>query len=164
MKKNQDLVTTKLEELGVQIPQPGNASDGQPADLPAPVPPPAPEPPQKIVLDDAAPDVIGYPAAPSAVAVATGVPRLLNDMGDELPLDDGELVVGRDAGLGLSLPDESTVSRRHASLTKQGARVTLRDLGSTNGTYVNGARLQGEAELRPGDSVQFGAVRFRYEA
>ncbi|HEY0867434.1 MAG TPA: FHA domain-containing protein [Fimbriimonas sp.] len=168
MKKNQDLVTTKLEDLGVQIPKPGTASDGQPADLPAPIPPPAPEPPQKIVLDDAAPDILGAPAtvpvaAPMA-AVATGQPRLLNDQGDELPLEEGELTVGREAGTGLSLPDESTVSRRHATLTRSGSQVVLRDLGSTNGTYVNGVRLQGEATLKPGDTVQFGAVRFRYEA
>lgn len=169
MKKNQDLVTTKLEDLGVQIPKPGAASDGQPADLPAPIPPPAPEPPQKIVLDDAAPDILGTPAAvpvssPMATAMITGQPRLLNAQGDELPLEEGELTVGREAATGLSLPDETTVSRRHATLTRSGGQVLLRDLGSTNGTYINGVRLQGEATLKPGDTVQFGAVRFRYEA
>jgi pSer/pThr/pTyr-binding forkhead associated (FHA) protein len=37
------------------------------------------------------------------------------------------------------------------------------DHGSTNGTFVNGAKVSGEAFLRPGDEVQFGAIRFRYE-
>jgi pSer/pThr/pTyr-binding forkhead associated (FHA) protein len=36
-------------------------------------------------------------------------------------------------------------------------------MGSTNGTFVNGAQVQGDTTLRNGDAVQFGAVRFRYE-
>ena len=80
-----------------------------------------------------------------------------------MPLPEGETVVGRDVGLGLSLVGETTVSRRHAQLVKSGDSVVVRDLGSTNGTYVNGAKIGSEATLRPGDAVQFGSVRFRYE-
>jgi pSer/pThr/pTyr-binding forkhead associated (FHA) protein len=67
-------------------------------------------------------------------------------------------------GLGLSLVNESTVSRHHAEVTRTGDAVTVKDLGSTNGTYVNGVKLDGERTLSPGDYVQFGAVKLRYEA
>lgn len=163
MKKNQELVTSKLEDLGVQIPKPQD--DGQPDDLPAAVPAPKPEPPQKIVLDNAQPDILGVAApAPMATATVTGQPRLVSADGDELPLEEGELTVGRDAGLGLSLATESTVSRKHAVVARSGSTVRVTDLGSTNGTFVNGVRLSGDTTLQPGDTVQFGAVRFRYEA
>jgi len=39
----------------------------------------------------------------------------------------------------------------------------LTDLGSTNGTFVNGISLKATTPLRPGDTVQFGDLRFRYE-
>ena len=66
--------------------------------------------------------------------------------------------------LGLSLTGETSISRKHASLIKSGSDVTVSDLGSTNGTFVNGAKLQAATLLRPGDTVQFGAVSFRYQA
>ena len=56
---------------------------------------------------------------------------------------------------------EPSVSRRHAELRRDGARWLLRDLGSRNGTRVNGVRLLDEAEVRAGDRVSFGDARFR---
>lgn len=72
--------------------------------------------------------------------------------------------MGRDDGLPVSLAGESTVSRRHASVRLDGHRATVTDLGSTNGTFVNGNKVTGEVGLEIGDVVQFGSVRFRYEA
>lgn len=159
VKQNPDQVSGKLEELGVQIPKPGD--DPAPLDPSvAPTPTPAkPAPPQKIMLDGAAPDPIA--AAPASTGVSE--PRLVAETGDAMPLPDGETVVGREVGLGLSLVGETTVSRRHAQLVRTGGSVILKDLGSTNGTFVNGAQVQGDTTLKNGDSVQFGAIRFRYE-
>jgi hypothetical protein len=56
---------------------------------------------------------------------------------------------------------EPSVSRRHAELRREGERWLLRDLGSRNGTRVNGLRVLEEAEVRPGDVVSFGGVRYR---
>jgi FHA domain/Domain of unknown function (DUF1707) len=56
---------------------------------------------------------------------------------------------------------EETVSRRHAELRHDGRRWLLRDLGSRNGTRVNGIRVLSESEVRPGDRVSFGAARYR---
>ena len=97
------------------------------------------------------------------LASGSGEPRLVSEEGDLIPLEEGSTRVGRDAGMGLSLLNESTVSRQHAELSRSGPVVRLKDLGSTNGTYVNGSKVEDEVELRPGDKVQFGAVRFRFE-
>ena len=53
-----------------------------------------------------------------------------------------------------------TVSRRHAMLRREGDHFIVVDLGSTNGTRVNG-RIAGRAEVRPGDSVELGEVQLR---
>ena len=50
------------------------------------------------------------------------------------------------------------VSGRHAAVFRQGGRWMVRDLGSTNGTWVNGARLKGDRELFPGDVLRFGST------
>ncbi|MFN8219332.1 MAG: FHA domain-containing protein [Fimbriimonadales bacterium] len=154
-KKNQDALAKKLTDLGVAIPEPGDDATAASAAAPAPV---APAPPQKIVLDDADPSSAVAMSAPTATN-----PRLISESGAVFAVADGVTEVGREPGLGVSLEGESTVSRRHAEIARQGESVRLKDLGSTNGTFVNGVKLDGEIEIRPGDSVQFGAVRLRYE-
>lgn len=54
--------------------------------------------------------------------------------------------------------EDLDVSARHAELRIRDGRILLRDLGSTNGTFVNGVRAEGEWELRDGDELTFGAV------
>ena len=77
-----------------------------------------------------------------------------------LPAGDEGVVLGRSRDCDCVLAEPS-VSRRHAELRRDGARWLLRDLGSRNGTRVNGVRLLDEAEVRPGDRVSFGDARFR---
>jgi hypothetical protein len=158
MKANPDAVGSKLQQLGVQVPQSGDAALSQGTPI-MPATPLAPQPVQKIVLDNAAPEP--FVAAP-AMGSPTGQPSLLASSGVAIPLPEGETIVGREPGLGLSLSAETTVSRRHATLQKMGSEVTLTDLGSSNGTYVNGARLQSPVVLRQGDAVQFGSAKFQY--
>ncbi|WP_282700400.1 DUF1707 and FHA domain-containing protein [Streptomyces sp. CC219B] len=73
------------------------------------------------------------------------------------------LRIGRDPASGLRLTHE-TVSRVHAELSRQGGMWVLRDLGSTNGTTVNGRRVIGAAVVREGDQVGFGRMSFRLAA
>ncbi|SFK93262.1 DUF1707 and FHA domain-containing protein [Streptomyces pini] len=68
--------------------------------------------------------------------------------------------IGRAPGSVLRLSDE-TVSRTHAQLHSSARGWTLRDLGSSNGTWVNGRRVTGSVSVRPGDHVRFGRVSFR---
>lgn len=159
-KQNTSSVNAQLTQLGVQIPKTDDLANAH-ANTPLPAAP-APQPVQKILLTDAVPDPA--PAAPISVpTAATGVLRLVSPQGDEIPLD-GEVLVGREAGLGLSLTTESTVSRQHARISCSGTTVTVTDLGSSNGTYVNGAKISTVVVLKPGDNVQFGQAKFRFEA
>jgi hypothetical protein len=70
-------------------------------------------------------------------------------------LEGDQLTVGRDATNEIVIND-AEISRRHARLTFQGGKYVLEDLGSTNGTFVNGQRLAGPRVLKAGEVVQFG--------
>jgi FHA domain/Domain of unknown function (DUF1707) len=74
-------------------------------------------------------------------------------------LTTGRLLLGRSSACQLVFADD-TVSRRHAELRLHEGRWILRDLGSSNGTWVNGRRVM-EAEVAPGDEVSLGHCRFR---
>lgn len=76
------------------------------------------------------------------------------------PASGHPLRIGRDPANGLRLTHE-TVSRVHAELSHQGGFWILRDLGSTNGTTVNGRRVIGAVMVREGDQVGFGRMSFR---
>jgi Nif-specific regulatory protein len=71
----------------------------------------------------------------------------------------GSLTVGRGPDNGIVV-DEEGVSRRHVELTARADGLAVRDLGSTNGTFLNGSRVQ-EAVLRAGDSLLVGRSVFR---
>lgn len=72
------------------------------------------------------------------------------------------LVIGRGRDVQLVLSDPE-VSRRHARLETQNGTVFLRDLGSSNGTFLNGRRLTSAIELREGDEVDVGTTRLVVE-
>ena len=80
----------------------------------------------------------------------------------ELPFPAGRerlFTIGRDGGCDLVLADV-TVSRRHARLERDGAGWLLQDLGSTNGTRLNGWLVSSPVPVRAGDQVSFGAASF----
>jgi FHA domain/Domain of unknown function (DUF1707) len=77
-----------------------------------------------------------------------------------LPATERQVILGRSRDCDCVVAEPS-VSRRHAELRRDGARWLLRDLGSRNGTRVNGVRLLDEAEVYPGDRVSLGDARFR---
>ncbi len=72
-----------------------------------------------------------------------------------------ELTLGRGPECTLQLP-VAGASRRHASVELRDGRVVLRDLGSTNGTYLNGERVAGEAALSSGDRIRIGGLEILY--
>jgi hypothetical protein len=81
-----------------------------------------------------------------------------------LPRTDGvRLVVGRAPNCDCVLP-EDCVSRRHAQVWREGDRWFLRDLGSRNGTRVNGVRVIERMEVRAGDRVSLGGATYRLRA
>jgi pSer/pThr/pTyr-binding forkhead associated (FHA) protein len=75
--------------------------------------------------------------------------------GTELPVA-GQVVVGRDPGAADVILDQDTeISRRHATFSQSGAGLTVQDLGSTNGTFVNGRRLTGAIALETGGEAPY---------
>lgn len=89
----------------------------------------------------------------------------LSTVGDWLggkawPLD-GPTLLGREPGCDITIPGKH-LSRKHASLQVEGNQVIVKDLGSINGTFVNGERVQ-EATLNAGDHIRFDVLEFKVE-
>lgn len=81
--------------------------------------------------------------------------KLIVQGGSEHPITRPVTTIGRE-GCDILLLQDDLVSRRHAKIERQGDTLVLTDLDSTNGTFVNGVRLQGPRTLRPGDIIQVG--------
>jgi FHA domain len=73
------------------------------------------------------------------------------------------LTIGRAEDNTLALPGDEFASGHHARIESQRDGVWILDLGSTNGTFVNGTRLDGRRKLREGDVVQIGDTELRFE-
>ena len=73
-----------------------------------------------------------------------------------------ETFVGRQRGCGVRIPS-AEVSRRHCALRQQDGYLTVEDLGSVNGTFLNGMRVVNREVVRPGDHLEVGPVRFVVE-
>jgi hypothetical protein len=85
-------------------------------------------------------------------------------VGKVYSLDTQEVTIGRDATNTVAIND-AEVSRRHARMELRGSAYVIQDLGSTNGTFVNSARISGMQVLNPGDSVSFGeGIVLAYES
>jgi DNA-binding winged helix-turn-helix (wHTH) protein len=101
-------------------------------------------------------------AAEPAPAAAAAAHWLVAD-GRSYPLYEGENSIGRDAGSVVWL-DSGGVSRRHAAITIAGSEAALADLGSKNGTTVNGVELRESLTLRDGDRLFVGTVPLTYRS
>jgi hypothetical protein len=86
--------------------------------------------------------------------------RLVSGDGRTYPLQMGSTIIGRGDQANLRLPDVG-ISRRHARIDYDGNQVVLTDLGSTNGTMVNGQRVSAVA-LNPGDMIQLGTTTLTF--
>jgi serine/threonine protein kinase len=80
-----------------------------------------------------------------------------NAQGSEIRVDDEFLMGRQEEGEG-TLGQDAELSRHHARIARSGGAFTIEDLGSTNGTFVNGRRISGAEILSPGDRIQVGAT------
>jgi hypothetical protein len=85
------------------------------------------------------------------------------DEGHELELNSAPLTIGRSGQNDLGLEGDEFASARHARFEPRRDGVWVEDIGSTNGTYVNGARLESPRKLNPGDVVRIGETDFRFD-
>ena len=103
-------------------------------------------------------------AQPAPAVTGTGPrtagPRLVSSRG-EWPLLTGANVVGRDADCVIRI-DSVTLSRRHAQIVVTNGEATVEDLGSKNGTHVNGRPVTQLVALRDGDQIEVGSVTLTY--
>jgi pSer/pThr/pTyr-binding forkhead associated (FHA) protein len=110
------------------------------------------------------PTLMPAPLGGPAPAVAADI-KLVGESGvyrgREFPIGFGTLSVGRSTDNDLVFDDPS-LSRKHARIIRDGARLEVEDLGSSNGTFVNGRRV-GKGAINPGDQVRFGDVTFRVD-
>jgi len=86
------------------------------------------------------------------------------DEGDELTLDSSPLLLGRGSRNDVNLARDEFASTDHARIEPRRDGVWLEDVGSTNGTYLNGSRLTRAKRLSPGDVVRIGETELRYDA
>jgi serine phosphatase RsbU (regulator of sigma subunit)/pSer/pThr/pTyr-binding forkhead associated (FHA) protein len=91
------------------------------------------------------------------------MPKLVVELGDLTGSEfrfDHELVIGRDPACDVAIP-ERIVSRHHAMLRWNNDECYVVDLGSANGTFINGRRIAKPARLRAGDTIVIGSTQFR---
>ncbi|MGO9231120.1 MAG: SpoIIE family protein phosphatase [Bryobacteraceae bacterium] len=81
-----------------------------------------------------------------------------------LPLTGSRMAVGRSSSVELSFPDDAGLSRQHFALEPAGDGWTVQDLGSKNGTFVNGIPLKARLALRPGDRITAGHLSIVFAA
>jgi hypothetical protein len=162
LKERSDLVEEKLKGLGVPVPSDLASSQTPDDDFPDVKPfesePVVPEghcaycgkPQAECICRLDAPRVVAHRTDPEFVGV-----------GVELFIAEGESIVGREGDLVIADP---TVSRQHAKVVRSGSTITVTDLGSANGTFVDGQKIEGETTLAPGATVYFGSVKVKLEA
>lgn len=106
--------------------------------------------------------MIGEAVRMRAVDTATPAVTITGRDPATIPLTEPVVIIGRDPGCGIVL-DDITVSRRHAELRRDGNLVTLEDLGSLNGTFVNRSPVE-KAVLHDGDTIWIGEHRMVFRS
>ena len=103
---------------------------------------------------------VGQPVNPGRLVV---VHSEILSVGEEFELDSTALTVGRGGRNDVSIEGDEFASSRHVRVEPRRDGVWVSDLGSTNGTFVNGVRIDRARKLVPGDVVRVGETELRFE-
>ena len=118
----------------------------------------------KLMVDNnLKPGRFGISSQLKQAAGGLGAGSLVLPSGERVPLGEHVTTVGRLPESTISIND-TNVSRNHAEIRTGSASYVAVDLGSTNGTMVNGVRIVGEQRLNDGDIISFGSTHVRFEA
>jgi two-component system, cell cycle response regulator len=112
--------------------------------------------PENTVVTMIAPDAFGGPTGKGACLVVI----VGDEIGKRVTLEERDLVIGRSSTSDIQL-DMDNVSRNHAMLTRTTLGWVVRDLGSTNGTFVNDSRVS-ERALKDGDQIRVGRAMLKF--
>jgi diguanylate cyclase (GGDEF)-like protein len=102
-------------------------------------------------VEDLSDSVARGPRSEAALTVLRG-----ENVGALYSIEADETVIGRSTEVGITLPDDS-LSRQHARIRREGAQYLIEDLGSTNGTFVDGERLEKPHALEDGSRIHLGS-------
>ncbi len=114
---------------------------------------------------DSATEKQAGPRRPTTPNAPTRQPTRLQPVldldGQRYSLNAGSIILGRSSEADI-LVDDTGVSRKHLEIRTQGGSTRAVDLGSTNGSYVNGQRVQGETDLSDGSIITMGRTRMTF--
>lgn len=111
---------------------------------------------------------VSSPAVSDSPAILTGpvvaLLQKIEGMASDIPVQFGVITVGRRSSNHIALPQDAYISGRHAEITTDNSGTYLTDLGSTNGTLINGQKLEPHERqlLLEGDEVQLGQTRYKF--
>ena len=118
---------------------------------------------EEIHIESAEAVVVQPIAASMATSVAGAITSaIVLEDGTRHVLDTERVTIGRQSGCTIVIRD-TNVSREHVALRRRPNGWTLRDIGSTNGTKLNGVRVEGEQLLANGDVIMLGAIKVIFE-
>ena len=118
------------------------------------------QPPQESFI---MPPVAGGAVAPSLGGRLVVQESPVLEKGDEFSVDSAPLTVGRASQNDVAIDGDEFASARHVRFEPRRDGVWVHDLGSTNGTYVNGARISKARRLAPGDVIRVGETDLRFD-
>lgn len=96
--------------------------------------------------------------------IPLGGAKLVNKAtGESFVLARSVLKIGRDEGNDVTLPDDTFISRHHAWVLHMRGGWWVEDLGSTNGTLLNGKQLEERKQIAPGDAIKIGRTELFFE-
>ena len=136
----------------------GSSSGAASASVRAPEPPPPPHRPQPPTSFDAATS----PGVPREPQPAVDYVPVIEVGRERFSLNAASVSVGRSTEADITVEDTG-VSRKHLEIRRQGQHYLAVDLGSTNGSYVDGERIQGRAELVNGSVITMGRTRLVFQ-
>jgi pSer/pThr/pTyr-binding forkhead associated (FHA) protein len=93
---------------------------------------------------------------PNAGLVLTGGTLVIEETNQAYPLEQNPALIGRDPAYDVTLTEDGAVSQTHAAISFDNGTFVLQDMGSENGTYLNGRLLTGPEILKDGDTIRVG--------